>query len=90
VVQATVGIRAAPGRRGGRGPIRCRARFLPTPLPGGIGFYIRLYIGAFQYDKVATLTVVVLDPATLAVTCQSGKWSRKRTYARPKRGWPRN
>ena len=27
---------------------------------GGIGFYIQLYIRAFQYDKVATLTVVVL------------------------------
>jgi phosphonate transport system permease protein len=27
---------------------------------GGIGFYILLYIRAFQYDKVATLTIVVL------------------------------
>lgn len=27
---------------------------------GGIGFYIQLYIRAFQYDKVATLTFVVL------------------------------
>lgn len=27
---------------------------------GGIGFYIQLYIRAFQYDKVATLTLVVL------------------------------
>jgi len=27
---------------------------------GGIGFYILLYIRAFQYEKVATLTVVVL------------------------------
>jgi phosphonate transport system permease protein len=27
---------------------------------GGIGFYIQLYIRAFQYKKVATLTVVVL------------------------------
>lgn len=27
---------------------------------GGIGFYIQLYIRAFQYQKVATLTVVVL------------------------------
>ena len=27
---------------------------------GGIGFYIQLYIRAFQYDKVATLTIVVL------------------------------
>ena len=27
---------------------------------GGIGFYIQLYIRGFQYDKVATLTVIVL------------------------------
>ena len=27
---------------------------------GGIGFYIQLYIRAFQYERVATLTVVVL------------------------------
>jgi phosphonate transport system permease protein len=27
---------------------------------GGIGFYIQLYIRAFQYEKVATLTLVVL------------------------------
>ena len=27
---------------------------------GGIGFYIQLYIRAFQYGKVATLTIVVL------------------------------
>ena len=27
---------------------------------GGIGFYIQLYIRGFQYDKVATLTIVVL------------------------------
>jgi phosphonate transport system permease protein len=27
---------------------------------GGIGFYIQLYIRAFQYQKVATLTIVVL------------------------------
>ena len=27
---------------------------------GGIGFYILLYIRAFQYEKVATLTIVVL------------------------------
>ena len=27
---------------------------------GGIGFYIQLYIRSFQYDKVATLTLVVL------------------------------
>ncbi len=27
---------------------------------GGIGFYIQLYVRSFQYDKVATLTLVVL------------------------------
>jgi len=27
---------------------------------GGIGFYIQLYIRAFQYERVATLTIVVL------------------------------
>ena len=27
---------------------------------GGIGVYIQLYMGAFQYDRVATLTLVVL------------------------------
>jgi len=27
---------------------------------GGIGFYIQLYVRSFQYEKVATLTVVVL------------------------------
>lgn len=27
---------------------------------GGIGFYIQLYVRAFQYEKVATLTIVVL------------------------------
>ncbi len=27
---------------------------------GGIGFYIQLYIRSFQYEKVATLTIVVL------------------------------
>ena len=27
---------------------------------GGVGFYILLYIRAFQYDKVATVTIVVL------------------------------
>ena len=27
---------------------------------GGIGFYIQLYIRSFQYDKVATLTIVIL------------------------------
>ncbi len=27
---------------------------------GGVGFYIQLYVRAFQYEKVATLTIVVL------------------------------
>ena len=27
---------------------------------GGIGFYIQTYVRAFQYDKVATLTIVVV------------------------------
>lgn len=27
---------------------------------GGIGFYIQLYVRAFQYERVATLTVVEL------------------------------
>lgn len=27
---------------------------------GGIGFYIQMYVRAFQYDKVATLTIVVI------------------------------
>lgn len=32
---------------------------------GGIGFYIQLYIRAFQYEKVATLTIVVLAMVVL-------------------------
>ena len=27
---------------------------------GGIGFYIQLYARSFQYDKVATLSLIVL------------------------------
>ena len=27
---------------------------------GGIGFYIQLYIRAFQYERVATLTITLL------------------------------
>ena len=27
---------------------------------GGIGFYIQLYIRSFQYQRVATLTLVIL------------------------------
>lgn len=27
---------------------------------GGIGFYIQTYIHAFQYDKAATLTIMVV------------------------------
>jgi hypothetical protein len=76
MVQATVGIRAAPGRGGGRGPGRCRAGFPLTPFPGGVGFYIQLYIRAFQYDKVATLTVVVLV-MVIAIE-QLSVWIRRR------------
>jgi phosphonate transport system permease protein len=27
---------------------------------GGIGFYIQIYVRTFQYEKVATLTIVVV------------------------------
>jgi phosphonate transport system permease protein len=43
---------------------------------GGIGFYIQLYIRAFQYDKVATLTLVVL--AMVIATEQLSVWVRRR------------
>lgn len=43
---------------------------------GGIGFYIQLYIRAFQYDKVATLTVVVL--AMVIAIEQLSVWVRSR------------
>lgn len=43
---------------------------------GGIGFYIQLYIRSFQYDKVATLTVVVL--VMVLVVEQLSVWIRKR------------
>lgn len=36
---------------------------------GGIGFYILLYIRAFQYDKVATLTLVILIAVVLIEQC---------------------
>jgi hypothetical protein len=66
-----VGIRAAPGRRprtwNGVAPGFSRRRSL-----GGIGFYIR----AFQYDKVATLTVVVL--AMVIAIEQLSVWIRRR------------
>ncbi len=42
---------------------------------GGIGFYIQLYIRAFQYDKVATLTVVVL--ALVIAIEQLSVWVRR-------------
>jgi len=42
---------------------------------GGIGFYIQLYIRAFQYDKVATLTVVVL--AMVIAIEQLSVWVRR-------------
>ena len=32
---------------------------------GGIGFYIQLYIRGFQYEKVATLTLVILAMVVL-------------------------
>jgi len=32
---------------------------------GGIGFYIQLYSRAFQYQKVATMTIVVVIIAVL-------------------------
>jgi len=32
---------------------------------GGIGFYIQLYARSFHYDKVATLTLVVLAMVVL-------------------------
>ena len=43
---------------------------------GGVGFYIQLYIRAFQYDKVATLTVVVL--AMVLAIEQLSVWIRGR------------
>lgn len=42
---------------------------------GGIGFYIQLYVRAFQYEKVATLTVVVL--AMVIAIEQASIWCRK-------------
>lgn len=42
---------------------------------GGIGFYIQLYIRAFQYEKVATLTVVVL--AMVIAIEQLSVWVRR-------------
>ncbi len=43
---------------------------------GGVGFYIQLYARAFQYEKVATLTVVVLLMVVLIE--QLSTWCRKR------------
>jgi phosphonate transport system permease protein len=43
---------------------------------GGIGFYIQLYTRSFQYDKVATLTVVVL--ALVVVVEQASVFVRAR------------
>jgi phosphonate transport system permease protein len=43
---------------------------------GGIGFYIELYIRAFQDDKVATLTVVAL--VMVIVIEQLSVWIRRR------------
>jgi phosphonate transport system permease protein len=43
---------------------------------GGIGFYIQLYARAFQYEKVATLTLVVLLMVILIE--QISTWCRRR------------
>lgn len=43
---------------------------------GGIGFYIQLYIRAFQYEKVATLTIVVL--LMVVAIEQISTWCRRR------------
>jgi phosphonate transport system permease protein len=43
---------------------------------GGVGFYIQLYIRSFQYDKVATLTLVVL--AMVIAIEQLSVWIRSR------------
>lgn len=43
---------------------------------GGVGFYIQLYIRAFQYEKVATLTLVIL--AMVLLVEQTTSWVRKR------------
>lgn len=42
---------------------------------GGVGFYIQLYARAFQYEKVATLTVVVLLMVVLIE--QLSTWCRR-------------
>ncbi|MEZ5931404.1 MAG: phosphonate ABC transporter, permease protein PhnE [Alphaproteobacteria bacterium] len=43
---------------------------------GGVGFYIQLYARAFQYEKVATLTLVVLLMVVLIE--QLSTWCRRR------------
>ncbi|MDH3664103.1 MAG: phosphonate ABC transporter, permease protein PhnE [Alphaproteobacteria bacterium] len=43
---------------------------------GGIGFYIQLYARSFQYEKVATLTVVVL--LMVVAIEQISTWCRRR------------
>jgi phosphonate transport system permease protein len=52
------------------------AGFPVPPFPGGIGFYIQLYIRAFQYDRTATLSVVVLV-MVIAIE-QLSVWIRRR------------
>ncbi len=42
---------------------------------GGIGFYIQLYVRSFQYEKVATLTIVVL--LMVVVIEQISIWCRR-------------
>ena len=43
---------------------------------GGIGFYIQLYARAFHYEKVATLTLVVL--AMVVLVEQASVLARRR------------
>ena len=38
----------------------CQSLVLGLVGAGGVGFYIQTYIRAFQYQKVATLTLVIL------------------------------
>jgi phosphonate transport system permease protein len=43
---------------------------------GGVGFYIQLYARSFQYERVATLTLVVLLMVVLIE--QLSTWCRRR------------
>lgn len=42
---------------------------------GGIGYYIRIYVGGFQYDKVAVLLIVIIAVVTLLD--QTSFWVRR-------------